>query len=101
MKTRSCIAALVLAIVFGLGSLCIFAQDSSGQGKKSARSSQAQSADHERTEGEKRFQQNCGRCHHAPESLSARATPAVLMHMRVRATLTAEDQRLILKFMAP
>jgi cytochrome c5 len=52
-------------------------------------------------EGERRFQENCGRCHMPPESLSPREVKAVLQHMRVRANLTAEDEKLILKYLAP
>ncbi len=55
----------------------------------------------ERIEGEKRFRTNCGRCHHPPEDLSPREARAVLRQMRVRAMLSAEDERLILKFLAP
>jgi cytochrome c2 len=52
-------------------------------------------------EGERRFQENCGRCHNPPDSLSPREVKAVVQHMRVRAMLTAEDERLILKYLAP
>jgi cytochrome c5 len=52
-------------------------------------------------EGERRFQANCGRCHNPPDSLSPREVKAVLQHMRVRAMLSAEDERLILKYLAP
>jgi cytochrome c5 len=55
----------------------------------------------EAAEGEKRFRTNCGRCHHPPEDLSPREARAVLRQMRVRAMLSAEDERLILKFLAP
>jgi cytochrome c5 len=52
-------------------------------------------------EGERRFVENCGRCHNPPDSLSPREVKAVLQHMRVRAMLSAEDERLILKYLAP
>ena len=51
--------------------------------------------------GEQRFQANCGRCHNPPDSLSPREVKAVLQHMRVRAMLSAEDEQLILKYLAP
>ena len=53
------------------------------------------------SEGEKRFQANCVRCHQAPEDLSVREVKAVIRHMRVRAMLSAEDEQLILKYLAP
>jgi hypothetical protein len=52
-----------------------------------------------RIEGEKRFHANCGRCHAAPQKFPPRMMATVLRHMRVRATITAEDQRLILFYM--
>jgi cytochrome c5 len=52
-------------------------------------------------DGEQRFQANCGRCHTPPEALSPREVKAVLQHMRVRAMLSAEDEQLILKYLAP
>lgn len=55
----------------------------------------------ERVEGERVFQANCGRCHTAPETLSPREVPAVLRQMRVRANLSAKDQQLLLKLLAP
>jgi cytochrome c5 len=52
-----------------------------------------------RFEGEKRFHANCGRCHAAPTKFPPRMMGTVLRHMRVRATITAEDQRFILLYM--
>lgn len=49
-----------------------------------------------RVEGEKRFHANCGRCHAAPTKYPPRMMATVVRHMRVRATITAEDQRFIL-----
>jgi cytochrome c5 len=51
--------------------------------------------------GELAFQHNCSRCHYAPQELSPRITGTVLRHMRVRANLSAEDERLILNYLAP
>ena len=55
----------------------------------------------ESAEGERRFEIHCGRCHVPPEDLSPREAKAVLRQMRVRANLSSEDQRLILKYLAP
>ena len=55
--------------------------------------------DRMRVAGEQRFRANCGRCHNAPEKFPPRMMSTILRHMRVRATITAEDQRLILFFM--
>jgi len=49
--------------------------------------------------GEQRFRANCGRCHAAPQKFPPRAMSTVLRHMRVRATITDEDMRLVLFYM--
>jgi len=51
--------------------------------------------------GERKFQANCSRCHTAPEQISPRITGTVLRHMRVRASLSAEDEQDILHYLAP
>ena len=55
----------------------------------------------ESAQGEERFETHCGRCHVPPENLSPREAQTVVRQMRVRANLSAEDQRLILKYLAP
>jgi len=50
-------------------------------------------------EGEKRFATNCGRCHQAPHKFPPRMMATIVRHMRVRATITDEDMRLILRYM--
>ena len=51
--------------------------------------------------GERKFQANCGRCHSFPEQLSPSITGTVVRHMRVRANLSAQDEKDILRFLAP
>ena len=50
-------------------------------------------------EGEKRFRSNCGRCHAAPPKFPPRMMATIVRHMRVRATITDQDMRLILRYM--
>jgi mono/diheme cytochrome c family protein len=52
-----------------------------------------------RFEGEKRFHSNCGRCHTAPPKFPPRMMATIIRHMRVRANITDEDRRLILRYM--
>jgi cytochrome c2 len=51
--------------------------------------------------GERKFKQNCSRCHTAPEGFSPRISGTILRHMRVRASLSAQDERDILHFLNP
>jgi mono/diheme cytochrome c family protein len=53
----------------------------------------------ERIEGEKRFRTNCGRCHQAPHKFPPRVMATAIRHMRVRAMITDDDMRLILRYM--
>ena len=52
-----------------------------------------------RIEGEKRFRANCGRCHQSPHKFPARTMMTIERHMRVRATLTDQDMRLIVGYL--
>jgi cytochrome c5 len=49
--------------------------------------------------GERKFQQNCRRCHNEPQELGPRVTGTVLLHMRVRAGLSEADEKAILRYM--
>jgi cytochrome c5 len=69
--------------------------------KKHAAAAKSTTADQDQKEGERRFLANCGRCHNPPESISPREVKAVMQHMRVRAMLSAQDEELILKYLAP
>lgn len=51
--------------------------------------------------GERVFQQNCARCHSAPEGFSPRISGTVVHHMRVRASLSQKDERELLRFLNP
>lgn len=94
-------------MVLGLaGCLVLSAVAKTGNSKdKEATSTTATTADHAtqddplRFEGEKRFHANCGRCHAAPPKFPARMMGTIIRHMRVRATFTDEDMRLILHYM--
>jgi len=52
-----------------------------------------------RVEGERRFQANCGRCHAAPQKFPPRMMATIVRHMRVRATITDQDMKLVLFYM--
>jgi cytochrome c5 len=51
--------------------------------------------------GEQKFEANCSRCHSAPQQLSPSLTGTVVRHMRVRASLSAQDEKDILRYLAP
>ncbi len=52
-------------------------------------------------EGERIFEQNCSRCHNAPEGFSPRISGTIVRHMRVRASLSKHDEDELLRFFNP
>jgi mono/diheme cytochrome c family protein len=88
----------VLMFTLALGS-SVFAGGRNAKKEAVGAVVQPNSADEMRVEGENRFRANCGRCHAAPQKFPPRMMATVLRHMRVRATITAEDRRLILFYM--
>src|SRR5450631_2569060 len=70
--------------------------------QKSPENSKQAAANSDPTDrGEQIFAANFGRCHTPPNSISQRVTGTVVMHMRVRARLSREDEQALLRFLAP
>jgi len=59
----------------------------------------ANAANHDR--GQQVFEQNCARCHNAPEGFSSNISGTVAMHMRVRAGLSDADYKALRRFLNP
>jgi mono/diheme cytochrome c family protein len=76
-------------------------QQSTGAAAKPAQAVKQPANTAMETAGEQKFQQNCSRCHNAPQELSPRITGTVVMHMRVRASLSEADAKAILHYLAP
>lgn len=89
--------ATILGLLLGGLVLIASAQQDSNSGSKQPPAKQGKSTEN----GEALFETHCSRCHVAPDELSPKATRTVLMHMRVRATLTKEEQRALLTYLAP
>ncbi len=53
------------------------------------------------SEGDRIFQQNCSRCHWAPDGFSSRISGTIVRHMRVRASLSQHDEEELLRFLNP
>lgn len=51
--------------------------------------------------GQKVFDQNCSRCHNAPEGFPPSISGTIAMHMRVRANLSDSDYQALLRFLNP
>jgi cytochrome c5 len=103
MKLKFLLAAFLVASALSLG---LMANASNG-GKDTAKDSPVPTVSTEQStqnenmhvEGEKRFRSNCGRCHAAPPKFPPRMMATIVRHMRVRATITDQDMRFILRYM--
>ena len=51
--------------------------------------------------GQQVFKQNCSRCHQEPQGFSPSISDSVARHMRVRAGLSQEDYKALIKFLNP
>lgn len=101
VRSRWLYSALPLAVL-SLGSWLTWAQAATSQNTKQASSPSAQHAVAAASNpGERAFRANCGRCHNPPEQLSPRIAGTVLRHMRERALLSPQEERDILKYLAP
>jgi cytochrome c5 len=103
MKIPSAISAALLALgmLLALVSVAGAGAKTTKDSSSSASSATASSTQDENLhmEGEKRFRSNCGRCHVAPPKFAPRMMATIVRHMRVRANITDEDMRLVLRYM--
>lgn len=61
----------------------------------------ANAASDDSVRGQRVFKQNCARCHDAPQGFPPQISGAILRHMRVRANLSAAEERALLHFLNP
>jgi hypothetical protein len=101
--TKKKLAALVCVLALSCFICAALAHAEGPSGKKDPTASataRSYDADAMRIQGEQRYRANCGRCHAAPRKFPPRMMATVLRHMRVRATITDEDMRLVLFYMS-
>ena len=86
-----------------LAALPLFAQNgktsSAGKDSKQAKVMASQAA--HPSDGERVFEQNCSRCHNAPQGFSPQISGTIARHMRVRASLSKKDEQALLRFLNP
>jgi cytochrome c5 len=96
MRPKLIVASAALALI---SVLCIAADSPHSSGPTIPVAQNSVQADAMRVAGEKTFHANCGRCHAAPQKFPPRMMATIVRHMRVRATITDEDMRLVLFYM--
>jgi mono/diheme cytochrome c family protein len=88
------VAALVIGVTVVSGQT-----ESTKKNAQSKSSPQTASAAADR--GQQVFEQNCSRCHNAPEGFSSRVSGTIATHMRVRAGLSDADYKALRRFLNP
>lgn len=53
------------------------------------------------SDGQRVFEQNCARCHTPPDGFSPRISGTIVLHMRVRASLSEHDVQELERFLNP
>lgn len=92
---RAIAGLMLLAAVVAAGE----ARKAPSQSQAKANAPAAQAASDDR--GQQVFNQNCSRCHNAPDGFSPSISGAIARHMRVRASLSQDDYKALLKFFNP
>jgi cytochrome c5 len=69
-------------------------------GGKATSASQDKKQQHQ-DNGSRIFDQNCSRCHNAPDGFSPRISGTILRQMRICASLSAEEEQELLHFLNP
>lgn len=88
-------------ILFSLGGISLALAGILLSGCSSTSASRTHGGTHHEASGSKLWAQNCARCHNvrSPDSYSDNQWEVAMMHMRVRANLTAEEHHAILDFL--
>lgn len=92
---------LILAVGFLAPLIPVLAQTTAAHPNAKKKETHAAPSSAESARGQEVFEQNCSRCHNAPESISPQISGTVIRHMRVRASLSAADEKALLRFMNP
>ncbi len=91
----------LLAATLALGATVATGQTDSPQ--QQSHNKTASKAVHATNEGrgQQVFEQNCARCHNAPQGFSSSISGTVATHMRVRASISDADYKALRRFLNP
>jgi cytochrome c5 len=95
----NCVQKLTSGFVVVVSLVPLLASAGRKSGKNERRLGPASSAQIAR--GQMVFEQNCSRCHNAPQAFPPRISATMIRHMRVRASLSAADEKALLRFVNP
>jgi cytochrome c5 len=102
MNLRAIIFTGIMSASVAVTGLSQTGKPASPAGAKQQKPASSALADSPRVhDGQKVFEQNCGRCHNAPQGFSPSISGTVSRHMRVRANLSQADYEALLHFLNP
>jgi cytochrome c5 len=70
-------------------------------GKPTSTTAQDQKQQQHQDNGSRIFEQNCSRCHNAPDGFSPRISSTIIRQMRICASLSAEEEKELVHFLNP
>jgi cytochrome c2 len=91
----------LLAVTLAVGASVAIGQTDSPQQQPHNKTSPKMVRTANQDRGQQVFEQNCARCHNAPEGFSSSISGTVAMHMRVRAGLSDADYKALRRFLNP
>lgn len=104
------IFSAVLSLTIASGGF-LFAAQNDGRGTKQGSNQHKAVNPHTRAAGNNKnesqvrgqlaFAEHCSRCHNAPQGFSPEISGTISRHMQVRANLSAEEERALLRFLNP
>lgn len=98
----NCVQKLTSGFVVLVSLIPVFAQtDAAGTSGKKETPLRGPASSAQIARGQIVFEQNCSRCHNAPQAFPPQISATIIRHMRVRASLSAADERALLRFMNP
>ena len=91
----------LLAVTLAIGTSVAAGQSDSPQQQPQNKTSAKTAPPAIPDRGQQVFEQNCARCHNAPQGFSSNISGTVAMHMRVRAGLADADYKALRRFLNP
>jgi cytochrome c5 len=91
----------VMLVCLMLATTAVIGQTTATQQNQPPKNSHQSASPAGTDRGQEVFNQNCSRCHQTPEGFSPSISGTIARHMRVRAGLSNEDYKALLKFLNP
>jgi hypothetical protein len=100
-RERVMLGLAMLAGVLAIGAAAAIGQTDGSHQQSQNKSTPKAVKGGSQDRGQQVFQQNCSRCHNAPEGLPSSISGTVALHMRVHARLSDSDYKALRQFLNP